>query len=325
MRSLPDKRVVEMRKSVFQKHSDNFDDICFTFFTCPSCRKEKIDLTLMPVVDKELLSKELLQSTQEEILEKIFDADFDFLHEKGKCSCSVGETLELRSVVYCYSNSENDFQNYIDYPFEEVKTFQVNLKGERKEKLFLFVDTETTGLPSNRNASYRDTSNWPRLVQIAWILADENMNVIKRKSFVIKPDFKIPSEAANFHRITTEKAITIGEPLRYVLDLLNDDISISSHIVAHNLKYDLNVIACEYHRLKLRPEVLEKKHICTMEGATDYCAISGPYGYNWPKLSQLHFKLFGCNFTEAHDASVDIEATYKCFCELINMGILRLN
>jgi len=38
----------------------------------------------------------------------------------------------------------------------------------------IFIDTETTGLPRRRNAPYSEVSNWPRLVQLAWVIVDDN-------------------------------------------------------------------------------------------------------------------------------------------------------
>ena len=37
---------------------------------------------------------------------------------------------------------------------------------------------------------------------------------------------------------------------------------------------------------------------------------------------ELHQKLFGCDFDNAHDSSADIAATEKCFWELKKRGIL---
>lgn len=59
-----------------------------------------------------------------------------------------------------------------------------------------------------------------------------------------------------------------------------------------------------------------------MESTTNFCAINGAYGYKWPKLSELHYKLFRTNFDEAHNAAVDITATAKCFWELKKRGVL---
>ena len=45
--------------------------------------------------------------------------------------------------------------------------------------MYLIFDTETTGLPQNFNAPLSDSENWPRMVQIAWQMHDENGELIK--------------------------------------------------------------------------------------------------------------------------------------------------
>lgn len=42
--------------------------------------------------------------------------------------------------------------------------------------MYLFFDTETTGLPKNYKAPASDSDNWPRLVQIAWSIYDAEGN-----------------------------------------------------------------------------------------------------------------------------------------------------
>ena len=60
-----------------------------------------------------------------------------------------------------------------------------------------------------------------------------------------------------------------------------------------------------------------------MQSSTNYCAIPGFYGnYKWPTLDELHRKLFNTGFEDAHDASVDINATAKCFWELKRRGVI---
>ena len=319
-----DDRITQMRKQVYQNDKTNFDDICFTLFICPFCGNEKIDLTLLPIVDKESVDSNTLKSTQENTLARIFDADFDFLHEKSNCECGENNLVELKRVIYCYNQREIDYHNYIDYPFESIQTYKVNLASRNKR--LLFFDTETTGLPKNWKASYKDINNWPRLVQIAWIVSDELGNVISRNSFIVKPNnFIIPKEVSDIHRITTEKAIRNGEDIETVLSLFNKAISQSECIIAHNISYDINIVASELYRLKINSDIFDKKQICTMEQTTNYCAIAGPYGYKWPKLSELHYKLFNSSFSEAHDASVDIDITFKCFSELIKKQIIKLD
>ena len=47
----------------------------------------------------------------------------------------------------------------------------------------LFFDTETTGVPRNYNAPSTDTDNWPRMVQLGYIIYDLNRNVIKKEDY----------------------------------------------------------------------------------------------------------------------------------------------
>jgi hypothetical protein len=62
-----------------------------------------------------------------------------------------------------------------------------------------------------------------------------------------------------------------------------------------------------------------------MTSTTNYCAIPVKYGYKWPSLQELHFKIFGENFEDAHDASIDVSITFKCFIELLKKNIIKLN
>jgi DNA polymerase-3 subunit epsilon len=59
-----------------------------------------------------------------------------------------------------------------------------------------------------------------------------------------------------------------------------------------------------------------------MDRATNFCALPGPYGYKWPKLTELHQKLFNCSFDGAHDALADITATARCFWEMRKRGLI---
>ena len=44
--------------------------------------------------------------------------------------------------------------------------------------MYLIFDTETTDLPKKWNAPITDTDNWPRCVQLAWQLHDNNGKII---------------------------------------------------------------------------------------------------------------------------------------------------
>ena len=189
--------------------------------------------------------------------------------------------------------------------------------------MYLFFDTETTGLPRNYKAPATDVNNWPRLVQIAWILTDKNGKRIETDNFIIKPEnFTIPVEASNVHGITTEQAMREGVDLTKVLKQFNSLVDEAQYIVAHNISFDEKIIRAEFYRKNIKTNFKQKAQICTMLASTDYCKIRGQYGYKWPRLSELHYKLFGEDFEGAHDAFADIDATERCFWEMKKIGLI---
>lgn len=191
--------------------------------------------------------------------------------------------------------------------------------------MYLIFDTETTGLPDDYNAPHSDTENWPRMVQVAWEAYDVRGRKIVAKSHVIRPDgFKIPKDAQRIHGISTMIAKRIGAPVADVLDEFMDVLGESSVLVAHNLSFDTGILGAEFHRIGTKRPFRHVIQICTMKEATDYCALPGPYGSKWPKLEELHYKLFRKRVKEAHDAGADAATCAKCFFELKRLGIIRI-
>jgi DNA polymerase III subunit alpha len=84
--------------------------------------------------------------------------------------------------------------------------------------MYLIFDTETTGLPRNYNAPISDTSNWPRVVQIAWQLHEADGTLVEQKDFLIRPDgFNIPFQSEQIHGISTELASLAGRFRRRII------------------------------------------------------------------------------------------------------------
>ena len=190
----------------------------------------------------------------------------------------------------------------------------------------IFFDTETTGVPRNYQAPITDISNWPRLVQLAWILANVDGSVINKCSYIIYPDsFTIPIDASNVHGITTECARCYGRNIAYVLALFMQDLGRANRIVGHNIDFDLHIVGAELYRLSWSYSQLFNLPVtCTMKSSINYCKLPPfRYGeYKWPKLEELHIKLFGCTFSGVHDAMTDIEVTKKCYFELIRQQVV---
>lgn len=206
---------------------------------------------------------------------------------------------------------------------ELYKVFFKDKNNEISEELYLFFDTETTGLPKKWKAPVTDIDNWPRLIQIAWTVCNKDGSINESKDFIIKPNgFTIPKEASDVHRITNDKAINEGVDLIYVLEQFNRIVDRSNFIIAHNMSFDEKIIGAEFIRNKIQSHFFKKNKLCTMNASTDFCKIPGHYGYKWPKLSELHVKLFGKDFEEAHNAAADINATVRCFWKMRELNLI---
>ncbi len=191
--------------------------------------------------------------------------------------------------------------------------------------MFLIFDTETTGLPKSWAAPISDTDNWPRCIQIAWQLHDEMGNLIEHQDYLIQPDgFNIPYDAERIHGISTELAQQNGIQLKEMLDKFNSVLSKAKFIVGQNVGFDVNILGCEFYRLGMETQ-LNKMPIldtCT-EVTASLLKLPGGRGgkFKLPTLTELHQYLFNEPFAEAHNATADVEATTRCFLELIRTEV----
>lgn len=191
--------------------------------------------------------------------------------------------------------------------------------------MYLIFDTETTGLPQNYNAPLTDFDNWPRLVQLAWQLHDENGKLLTNRNLIVKPEgFTIPYNSVQIHGISTERALEEGIPLKEALEIFREDIAKAQHGIGHNIEFDYNIVGCEYLRMEMENSLEPLPQLDTKLVSTDYCAIPGGRGgqFKWPTLTELHTKLFGVAFEDAHDAAYDVDATARCFFGLLKESVV---
>ena len=191
--------------------------------------------------------------------------------------------------------------------------------------MYLIFDTETTGLPKRWGAPISDTDNWPRCIQIAWQLHDEMGKIIEHKDYLIKPDgFNIPFDAEKVHGISTELAQEQGLPLAEVLLEFNNALSKTKFIVGQNLGFDVNIMGCEFYRMGIQSPMSSMPVLDTCTEVTaSLLKLPGGRGgkFKLPTLTELHQYLFNSPFAEAHNATADVEATARCFFELIRTAI----
>lgn len=190
--------------------------------------------------------------------------------------------------------------------------------------MYLFFDTETTGVPEIWDAPASDLKNWPRIVQLAWVLLDENGNLIDRNSHIVLPDnYSIPVKTSELHGITTERAFREGINLKKVLSEFSEVAKLTNVLVAHNLSFDKRVIQAEYIRMRMLIPTI-KEQLCTMLSTIEFCALPNQKGkgFKYPRLSELHETLFNEGFENAHNADADVNAMVRCFFELKRRKVL---
>jgi DNA polymerase III epsilon subunit-like protein len=189
-------------------------------------------------------------------------------------------------------------------------------------KHILFLDTETTGLPSRWNAPYNE---WPRMVSLAYMLCGDNGKVIDQMELIIKPDgYTIPKEASDIHGITQGIALLFGNDLQMVLIKLLPLVEIADLIVFHNQSFDVGIITGEQMRMGFgRSEHMSTqkfKIFCTKESSTNILKIPGSRGgYKWPSLAEL-CAFCGVENKGAHNAMNDVEATKECYFYMVDKG-----
>lgn len=193
--------------------------------------------------------------------------------------------------------------------------------------MYLIFDTETTGVPHNKTAPITDLDNWPRLVQIAWQLHSETGKLLSQYNYLVKPEgFNIPYKAEQIHGISTKRALEEGHELRTVLEHFITDLGKTSQVIGHNIEFDNNIIGAEFIRMSLDPDLLLKlEKVDTGIVSTEFCQLAGGIGgkLKMPRLVELHQKLFGKDFGDAHDASYDVAATARCFFGLLKQKVVK--
>lgn len=188
---------------------------------------------------------------------------------------------------------------------------------------YIVFDVETTGLPKNRYSHPKNFHNWPYIVQISWIIVNDNKKI--EKSFIIKPDkYTIPEDSIKIHNITNEIANKEGVLVKNVLEDFDKDCKEVDFILAHNSEFDKNVVLASFYRNNINTKNLkEKKTLCTMKSTTELCKLPGNYGYKYPRLEELYFFLFKKKPTgRLHNSLEDVRITLECYKELLNYKIL---
>lgn len=182
---------------------------------------------------------------------------------------------------------------------------------------FVFIDTETTGLPRDEYASPSEADKWPRVVQFSWIVADSDKRVISRRDYIIKPEgFIIPRQAVKVHGIDTAKAQREGFPIRHVLDQYINDCRGVDYVVGYNINFDERVVDAELIRAGLPLIMEDMSSICVMRHHGIFANFGNGARDLYPSLQDLYLQYFSRSMANAHNSAADVQATMEIFWEM---------
>jgi DNA polymerase III epsilon subunit-like protein len=187
----------------------------------------------------------------------------------------------------------------------------------------LIIDTETSGLPDTRNLrwgvypDYKDLEKYDgaRIVQFSILITDTKFKYEDVKDYIIKREgFEITNE--NFHGISNEISDTVGVDFNTVaIDIFYELLKKTTHIVAHNVGFDVGVIKSELHRRNLQfiiDELDKKTLLCTMKHMKPILKIINQYGnYKNPSLNEIYKYNFKTDVENAHNSLYDVYNLHK--------------
>jgi len=203
----------------------------------------------------------------------------------------------------------------------------------------LVFDTETTGLPKTKIMSPDTLNLWPHIVQFSYVIYDINLNDIVGSSnniVKISEELTIPEDSVKIHGITKDISNMKGSHLNIILKdffyhLRNVDL-----LVGHNVSFDINMVKVELMRMIYLNESQDETKLyktdlhlltnfknicCTLKDSIQLCKIEtlDKYGkpyFKYPKLVELHQKLFESTPNNLHNSFNDILITLRCYVKM---------
>lgn len=212
----------------------------------------------------------------------------------------------------------------------------------------LVFDTETTGLPKTKIINPDALHLWPHIVQFSYLIYDTELNdvvVVGDNIVKVGAGINIPEESTAIHGITNQMSQTDGISLSKIFRSFFRDLKTADRLVGHNISFDVNLVIVELLRMiydappnseagvstnknNLHQIANFKNTYCTLQESIDLCAIKavtkmGKEYNKFPKLIELHQKLFQTMPNNLHNSLTDILVTLRCY--MMMTGKVDLN
>jgi DNA polymerase III epsilon subunit-like protein len=202
----------------------------------------------------------------------------------------------------------------------------------------LVFDTETTGAVSKPD--WRDPAI-DHVMQLyaglydfdptkSYIHEVDGKNVCTIKPFasisvIVETERDPHPKAVEVHGISKARASLVGVDPKNAAHLFDDFVFVADIMVAHNIRFDLGIMARALHTAGIDPQpMLDKPRFCTMTALKPVMRMTPKVYGDWkmPKLIEAYNYVFGRDFEgAAHDASADSLAAGDLYfaCRSLNI------
>lgn len=184
--------------------------------------------------------------------------------------------------------------------------------------MYLVFDTETSGGFPKKHTPYNDQKC--SIVQLAFLVADKDFNVVTSQNFLIQQDSPICEASQAIHKKTDLMCCEYGVEPSFAFNNFFTWCGRADFIIAHNINFDISMVNIMCSKINLETRYPQNK-VCTMELTRDLVKIppteamlkAGFTQYKSPGLKEAYNFMFGKDFDNAHDALSDINACFEIF------------
>ena len=213
-------------------------------------------------------------------------------------------SLKLKEQI----NEQEIIEKELDNDISDDDSYSLDVEEKIDIRNIMVIDVET--------------AKTGELIQIAYNIYDSNFDVIKEYNCLIdegigKVDF--------YEKYTIDDIVNNGLDPRDVFHEIKHDIKECSHVIGHNIAFDMGKIDKYFEKLNISYK--KPISVCTMHKTKNLCKLLNKRGQlKPPKLSELYFHCFGTepDNTKTHTANYDIEITFMCFYYLYQNNKLKL-
>jgi DNA polymerase III epsilon subunit-like protein len=291
--------------------SGEIDIICDDILIDIKCSQNefKLEWLMQLLIYYSLLQFEQRIKIKKIAIMNIFNGQYYVLNITTGFKCDDIKSFLENKIITEQNNIRNDKMPIISDVLENnnnecfnnnIITLNYNTKIPKNEKkLKMILDTETTDFVGD-------------IIQLAYIIIDENDNIIAKINDFIKN--RIPSQKSmEIHKITPEKLQKYGIEFEKSIKTFLEYLEKCDEFIGHNIAFDIKTIKRNIRKFHINIvnedsviyDIFENiKIVCT-------CKMS-----NRTNLETLFERLCGNKFINAHDAMNDVMATFECYKKL---------